>query len=453
MQATSGGAGDAFVAKFATTGTVTYASYLGGAGTDTGAAIAVDTAGNTYVTGSTSSTNLPGTSIHPIQAANGGGTDAFLSKVIFDGSALAFTTYLGGTGTDQAAGVAVDATGAAVVVGSSTGGVFPTLNAIQATNVGTTDSFVARVQDPLLAAPVTINVAPGGNQTFASSGGAGQVQLEPHAVSVARHDQPDDGPVPRGPDAQRRRRRRGDRHRGHRRDRQHQRRPRRHRRPREPDHPPQGTQMFVGSGGGNTMFQYTISANGSGGTIDLATGLYKAGTASKPDVLRVFDRLGNSGTTTVVVGPNVSISPATPVVNPSATQLFTASGGSGMTYTWLITTNGSGGTINKDTGSYTAGPSAGTVDIIQLTDSLLNSTSQPVSVGAGLANYPAVTLPPLGTESFLTIGGSGTGLTWSIPTNLSGGSIGATTGAYTAGTKGASSTSSRSSTRRTTWPR
>src|ERR1700686_4695644 len=114
----NGTCSDAFVTKIDSAGTaLVYSTYLGGSGNDQGNSIAVDSTGNAYVTGYTSG-DFP--TKNPIQAAYGGGHyDAFVSKLNPTGSALAYSTYLGGTGTDTGNGIAVDSLGYAYVIGTS----------------------------------------------------------------------------------------------------------------------------------------------------------------------------------------------------------------------------------------------------------------------------------------------------------------------------------------------
>jgi hypothetical protein len=139
-----GSATDVFLAKLNAGGSaLVYSTYLGGNGQDLGRGIAVDSAGNAYVTGATSSTNFPTAS--PIQAANAGATDAFVAKLNAAGSALVYSTYLGGSGTDVAFELAVDASGQAFVAGSTASSNFPTANPLQAANAGGTDAFVAKL--------------------------------------------------------------------------------------------------------------------------------------------------------------------------------------------------------------------------------------------------------------------------------------------------------------------
>ncbi|PYU97660.1 MAG: hypothetical protein DMG26_20785, partial [Acidobacteria bacterium] len=112
-----------------------------------GSAIAVDSEGNAYLAGAASSTcvNLVGA----IQPNYGGGNlDAFVAKVDPTGTAVVFSTYLGGSGDDVANGIAVDSSGNAYVVGSTTSTDFPTVNAFQAVNAGKTDTFVAKMSTP-----------------------------------------------------------------------------------------------------------------------------------------------------------------------------------------------------------------------------------------------------------------------------------------------------------------
>jgi hypothetical protein len=104
----------------------------------------VDSSGNAYVTGVTFSDDFP--TVNPIQAANGGGSvDAFLTKFNAAGSALVYSTYLGGNDNDSGFGVAADSSGNAYVVGETSSANFPTANALQATYGGARDAFVAKL--------------------------------------------------------------------------------------------------------------------------------------------------------------------------------------------------------------------------------------------------------------------------------------------------------------------
>ena len=99
-QTVNAGGNDAFVAKLNAAGSaLVYATYLGGSGDDRGLGIAVDGSGNAYVTGVTASTNFP--TLNAYQSAYGGNGDAFVTKFNASGSALLYSTYLGGSGSDD----------------------------------------------------------------------------------------------------------------------------------------------------------------------------------------------------------------------------------------------------------------------------------------------------------------------------------------------------------------
>ncbi|HEU4872435.1 MAG TPA: SBBP repeat-containing protein [Pyrinomonadaceae bacterium] len=120
--------GDAFVTKFMADGSVVYSTYLGGTESDTGFGIAADSSGNAYITGSTNSSNFP--LMNPIQATigppqSGFQLDAFVTKLNSDGSALIYSTYLGGTGFDGGLAIAVDSANNAYVTGRSESVDFP----------------------------------------------------------------------------------------------------------------------------------------------------------------------------------------------------------------------------------------------------------------------------------------------------------------------------------------
>jgi hypothetical protein len=138
--------GDAFVAEINATGSaLVYSTYLGGSGTDQGNAIAVDSSGNAYVSGFTGSTDFP--TVNPLQATNHAslGT-SFVAKLNAAGSALVYSTYLGGSESDTGRGIAVDSSGNAYVTGDTQSTGFPTVNPLQATNKASHNtSFVAKL--------------------------------------------------------------------------------------------------------------------------------------------------------------------------------------------------------------------------------------------------------------------------------------------------------------------
>jgi uncharacterized repeat protein (TIGR01451 family) len=129
-----GPVGDAFVVKLNVTGSgLVYATYLGGSHNDSGYGIAVDGEGAAYVTGDTLSFDFP--IKNAAQPVSGGGGpfegDAFITKLDPTGSALMYSTYLGGGGDELSYGVALDALGDAYVVGYTSSTDFPTVNAPQ----------------------------------------------------------------------------------------------------------------------------------------------------------------------------------------------------------------------------------------------------------------------------------------------------------------------------------
>jgi hypothetical protein len=127
--------GNAFVAELKASGSaLVYSTYLGGdgGGGDVGSAIAVDSQGNAYVTGHTSSAEFP--TVGPLQASLNGVQNAFVSKLNASGSALIYSTYLGGSASDAGNGVAIDSSGNAYVVGQTGSTDFPTVNPIQEAN-------------------------------------------------------------------------------------------------------------------------------------------------------------------------------------------------------------------------------------------------------------------------------------------------------------------------------
>jgi hypothetical protein len=146
LQGTNAGGGDAFVARLSADGSVlVYSTYLGGSGADSGSGIAVDPAsGDALLTGWTASTNFP--TANPLQTSFGGGHDAFVARVSADGSALVYSTYLGGSALDEGYGITMDpGSGDALVTGRTDSTNFPTANPLQATNAGGGDAFVARI--------------------------------------------------------------------------------------------------------------------------------------------------------------------------------------------------------------------------------------------------------------------------------------------------------------------
>jgi Beta-propeller repeat. len=106
---------------------VSYATFVGGSGVEQGTSIAVDAAGNAYITGYTMSTDFPLAGALDRSLGKRGDVDVFVSKLNPSGTALVWSTYIGGsTGVDRAVGIAVDASGSAYITGQTSGSDFPT---------------------------------------------------------------------------------------------------------------------------------------------------------------------------------------------------------------------------------------------------------------------------------------------------------------------------------------
>ena len=163
VQPISGGSFDAFASKIRSDGTKIYATYFGGSGDDRATGVAVNS-GGIYLTGFTSSTNLP--TAAPLQLNNGGGFDAFVAKLNPAGTAFLYSTYLGGTANENFVAavtstnpIAVDAANA-YVTGYTSSVNFPVSSALQAASAGGQDAFVAKIADATPAADFSLALGP-----------------------------------------------------------------------------------------------------------------------------------------------------------------------------------------------------------------------------------------------------------------------------------------------------
>ena len=155
LQSSLRGGADAFVTVLNPQGsTFVFSTYLGGSDFDRAAAIAVDSGGNSYLTGQTQSADFPVS--NPARRIFGGGMcqsfgtsrpckDAFVVKIDAEGSALQYSTYLGGTNDDQGNGIAVDALHNAWIIGSTSSLDFPVASALQSRLLGPSDAFIAKI--------------------------------------------------------------------------------------------------------------------------------------------------------------------------------------------------------------------------------------------------------------------------------------------------------------------
>ena len=163
FQGSHGGYYDCFVTKLSSSGNaLVYSTYIGGSDEDQGWGIAVDSLGNAYVTGYTDSSDFP--TENPFRGSYGGRWDAFVTKFSSSGSTLIYSTYLGGTTTDEGYGIAADSWGNAYVTGRTDSSDFPTENPFQGNQAGYDDAFVTSFWwDGSLGEPKTIYVSTTGN--------------------------------------------------------------------------------------------------------------------------------------------------------------------------------------------------------------------------------------------------------------------------------------------------
>ncbi len=125
-------------------GSLVYSTLLGGSGIDTGRSVAVDATGAAYVVGTTTSSNFP-TTPGALDTTLSGGSDAFVVKLVPNGASLAYGTLVGGLSLDNAFSVAVDASGSAYVAGNAGGGFPTTPGAYDTAFDGGTDGFVLKL--------------------------------------------------------------------------------------------------------------------------------------------------------------------------------------------------------------------------------------------------------------------------------------------------------------------
>ncbi len=145
LQAANAGVNDAYIAKLNPAGTsLLYSTYFGGSAIDAARGLKLNAAGEIYIVGTTSSPNLP--LKNAALTAPGGGSDAFVAKLNAAGSAIEYSTYLGGLRNENGAAIALEGTGSAYVTGDTASTNFPLLDSTQAQfGGGTTDVFAAKL--------------------------------------------------------------------------------------------------------------------------------------------------------------------------------------------------------------------------------------------------------------------------------------------------------------------
>lgn len=227
LQASFGGGDDAFLSKFDAAGSLIYSTYLGGSDDDYGTGIAVDGSGNAFLVGSTASSDFP--TANAFQATKDGVSDssatgsepivspkkpvaplsdAFVTKFDFTGSALVYSSFMGGNGEDFGTGIALDGSGGAYVAGQTLSSTFPTANPFQATKGGLSDAFVAKITEPsqpdlimTAVTPDTSSVNQGGTlsvtDTVSNQGAAsGAFRIGYHLSTDAIYGNGDDVVIP-----------------------------------------------------------------------------------------------------------------------------------------------------------------------------------------------------------------------------------------------------------------
>lgn len=143
VQSSNRGGFDAFVAKLDPTGsTLLYGTYLGGRDDDAASAIALDPSGAMCLSGVSTSSDFPG--VGPVRPANGGNSDAFVVKIAPSGASLQVSAFLSGSGFDAATSIAVDAAGNMYIAGATTSYDLNVVRPLQAVYGGTIDGFVAK---------------------------------------------------------------------------------------------------------------------------------------------------------------------------------------------------------------------------------------------------------------------------------------------------------------------
>ena len=140
----SAGPQEAFIVKFGPTAQIQYSTYLGG-GSDAGFAIAVDITGAVYVAGQTGSMSFPTTAGTIQRSYQSGISDCFVSKLSATGNSLLYSTYLGGSLLDLCTGIAIDAFGDAYVTGTTYSTNFPIQMALQSNLMGAASAFVSEI--------------------------------------------------------------------------------------------------------------------------------------------------------------------------------------------------------------------------------------------------------------------------------------------------------------------
>jgi hypothetical protein len=195
IQGTLNGIEDMFIAEFDATGSLVFSTYLGGSDIDGGRAISLDGQGGIWVSGYSYSKDYP--LKDPIQAANHSQTDTcVLSKLILGGTALGFSTYLGGSAVgaegDDPFCIKADQQGDVYVAGGTESPDFPLMNPFQANYGGAQDAFMSKLFVPSPPSPPTGLTATAGNGqvtlVWTANSGAPSHNVQCGVKSASGHD-------------------------------------------------------------------------------------------------------------------------------------------------------------------------------------------------------------------------------------------------------------------------
>jgi hypothetical protein len=187
-------ASNAFVTKLNPTGTgLIYSTYIGGSGRsygDSASGLALDGAGNAYITGSAGSTNFPIT-VGAFQTTNndGGGTSPFITVLNAAGNGLHYSTFIGGNSSDSASGLVLDGSGDVYITGTSYSANYPvTLGAFQTTNRAQpqngTNLFVSKFSFGPVVVSTTSSLSASSNPQVAGSAVTFTAKVAPQSGNV-----------------------------------------------------------------------------------------------------------------------------------------------------------------------------------------------------------------------------------------------------------------------------
>lgn len=165
--------------------------------------------------------------------------------------------------------------------------------------------------------------------------------------------------------------------------------------PLDPQTYPHGTVQFSAFGGAGGYKFSLITDPPAGGQMTSETGIFTANTVGNAsETVQVSDTANRHASTTVTIGPSLTMAPTEATAGTGERVQFAAAGGSGVGYTFTLATNASGGSIDPSSGTFTAGPNAG-VDVVRLADNAGNEARATITVTAS----PAPPAPPTGAAS------------------------------------------------------